>query len=259
VSWSLAVPCPEAGKDLLSAELFEQGATGIVEEDHCLRAFFALRNDAVQSEFGGVWREEADRDWVSEWERTWKPIALGRRLFLIPDWMDNPTPVGRVRIEMHPGRAYGTGTSEATQLALLGLERHLKTGGTLLDVGTGTGILSVAAVRLGARSVIACDIDVDSVDVADANIHRDDITVHLFAGSVKAVASESVDTIVANINATTIGMLAADLWRVLRPGGRLITSGFLTRDVDRVRLALAALQEIDRIDDNDWLSLIYQK
>jgi ribosomal protein L11 methyltransferase len=112
---------------------------------------------------------------------------------------------------------------------------------------------------LGARSVIACDIDVDSVDVADANIHRDDITVHLFAGSVKAVASESVDTIVANINATTIGMLAADLWRVLRPGGRLITSGFLTRDVDRVRLALAALQEIDRIDDNDWLSLIYQK
>jgi ribosomal protein L11 methyltransferase len=249
----------EEDKDIVSAELWDRGATGIVEENGRLRAFFDERDESVSAEFAGEWREEADRDWAREWSETWQPIELGNRLFLIPDWMQDPTPAGRVRIETHPGRAYGTGTSEATQLALLGLERHLWMGDTVLDVGTGTGILSVAAVKLGAAQVFACDIDLDAVEVADANIHRDDITVHLFAGSVRSVQTESMDTVVANINATAIALAAAELTRILKPDGRLVTSGFVEGDVPRVREALAGLDEVEKLDQNGWVSLVFRR
>lgn len=260
----MVLVCPEDRKDIISAELWERGATGIVEEDAPgagirLRAFFDERDNSITEEFGGDWREEAERDWVREWSEGWKPIELGERLFLIPDWMDDPTPPGRVRIETHPGRAYGTGTSEATQLALLGLERHMPAAGTVLDVGTGTGILSVAAVRLGAGVVIACDIDPEAVEVADANIHRDDITVHLFTGSVRAIRGECIDTVVANINATTIGIAAKELVRVMRTGAHLITSGFLESDAGRVRASLASLTEVERLEQNAWVSLVFAK
>lgn len=260
----MVLVCPEDRKDILSAELWERGATGIIEEeapgpDTRLRAFFDERDDSITEEFGGNWREESERDWVREWSEAWQPIELGERLFLIPDWKDDPTPPGRVRIETHPGRAYGTGAGEATQLALLGLERHVRAAGTVLDVGTGTGILSVAAVRLGAGMVIACDIDPEAVEVADANIHRDDISVHLFTGSVRAIRSATIDTVVANINATTIGMAAEELARVMKPGARLITSGYLESDVAHVQASLASLTEVEKLGQNNWVSLVFAK
>ncbi len=250
----MLVVCAEADKDLVSSELWDRGATGIIEEDNRLRAFFEERLDIP-----GEWREEPERDWEKEWSDSWRPIELGERLFLVPDWLEDPTPAGRVRIETHPGRAYGTGASEATQLALLGLERHMNAGDTVLDVGTGTGILAAAAAKRGAPTVVACDIDLDAVEVADANIHRDDITVHLYAGSVRAGRTASLDTVVANINATTISLAGADLVRILKPGGRLITSGYLEPDAARVRGALSALTEIDRLEQNSWVSLVFRR
>lgn len=259
MSWSLLVAVGEEDRDIVAAELWDRGATGILEEDGRLRAFFEVRDEAVEAGFPGEWREEADRDWAAEWSTAWRPIELGDRLFLVPDWLADPTPPGRVRIETHPGRAYGTGTSEATQLALLGLERHLRPGDRVLDVGTGTGILSVAAVKLGSARVYACDIDPDAVEVADANIHRDEITVHLFAGSVRSVRTGFVDLAVANINATTIALAAEELARILKPGGRLVASGFLESDVPRVREALAGLSEIEKLDRNHWSALVFRR
>lgn len=264
MSWSLALLCPDDRKDIVAAELWDRGATGIIEEEMPggttrLRAFLPHRDDAISAEFGGEWREEPERDWAAEWSAAWEPIELGDRLFLIPDWRQDPTPPGRVRIETHPGRAYGTGTSEATQLALLALERHLRPGGTVLDVGVGTGILSAAAAKLGAGLVVACDIDPEAIEVADANIHRDDIAVRLFTGSARAVRASAIDTVVANINATTISLLAGDLSRVMKPGARLIVSGFLEGDAARVRASLSSLLELDAWDRNTWVSLVFSK
>ncbi len=261
MSWSLTVLCELDRADIVAAEFWERGATGIVEEEEPgkgvrLRAFFDRWTEELE-EFGGEWREEPERDWVREWSETWKAVELGERLFLVPDFIDVPTPPGRVRVETHPGRAYGTGMSEATQLALLGVERHLRNGDTVLDVGTGTGILSVAAVRLGAGRVIACDIDPEAVEVADANIHRDEVSVNLFVGSVRAIAGGSVELLVANINATTIGMLAGDIRRVLRKGGKAVTSGFLHRDAAGVRRAMARLREVEVREQGEWVSLVF--
>src|ERR1700720_323256 len=114
----------------------------------------------------------------------------GSRFFLVPAWRDDPAPAGRFRITVNPGMAFGTGVHETTQLCLEALEKYLTPGMTVLDVGTGSGILAEAARLLGARFVYACDTDPVAVQIAG----------HGFVGSVDAIAGASVDLVVANIS-----------------------------------------------------------
>jgi len=204
-------------EDRLVADLHEAGSAGIVEEPGGLRAFFEdnqRRHELLRrfAAFRPEHREEADVDWAAQTRASFPPLLVGERFFLVPPWSEHPTPPGRLRLVINPGMACGTGWHPCTQLCLEALERAVLPGCALLDVGSGSGILSEAARLLGAGSVYACDIDSDAVSN--------------FVGSVDAVRACAIDVIVANISSAVAEDLRAEFLRALRPAGPLIVSGF---------------------------------
>ncbi len=247
--FSIDLACAPESKDLMIADLWEAGCTGIVELDDVeldgdvgLRAFFDddERAESLQSRFGGEIKPADTRDWVAFAHEYLKPIEIGERIFVCPEWRDDPTPPGRIRIVVNAGLAFGTGAHETTRLCLEAIERHLKPGMTVVDVGTGSGILAEAAVKLGAGEVHANDNDPEAVAVARENFQRAGVAVALSLGSADAYPSRFADLIVANISPAWIADLAPEWVRVLKPGGRAILSGFEANDVARVSAALEA-------------------
>ena len=161
-------------------------------------------------------------------------MEVGRHFFLVPQWRDDAAPEGRFRIAVNPGMAFGTGVHETTQLCIEALEDYLLPGMSVLDVGTGSGILAKAAKLLGAGKVTACDTDPVAVEIAGGG----------FVGSVDAVASATVDVVMANISPEAIVALAADLLRVRKAGGVLLASGFEAHEVEQVRSVLPEPREV---------------
>lgn len=265
--FSLELQAGEEEQEFLIAELWELGSEGIVEcvlgDDRSgLRAFFpdTADSDALRRQFAQysphIEQHEA-RDWVAYSRAGWEPFLVGDRFYLIPEWRGDPTPPGRIRIEINPGLACGTGAHEATQLCLEAIERYLHPGITVLDVGAGTGILSVGAKLLGAGKAIACDLDPVAIDIAAVNFTRAGVEALLFNGSADAVAGGAADLIVANISANAAVYLMPDLLRCLAAGGRAIASGFEMPEQEEVERSVAAeggaIEE--RFVKNGWCAL----
>jgi ribosomal protein L11 methyltransferase len=240
--FSIDIECAQEDRDLTIAELWEAGCTGIVELETALRVFFDddARQPALQSRFGGEIKPADTRDWVAFAHEYLKPMEIGQRIFVCPEWRDDPTPAGRIRIVVNAGLAFGTGAHETTRLCLEAIERHLKPGMTVVDVGTGSGILAEAAVKLGAGKVWANDNDPDAVVVARENFERAGVEVSLSIGSADAFPENLADIVVANISPAWIADLAADWVRILKPDGVAILSGFEANDIPRVSAALEA-------------------
>jgi ribosomal protein L11 methyltransferase len=223
-------------EDLLIAELQECGTAGVTEENDGLRAFFSSDQDSVSllqrfAEFSPQLREEQPTDWEQATRDAWPPLCVGDRFFLVAPWDNSQsdaasTPPGRLRLEIYPGMACGTGRHPATQLCLQAIERYVQPGVRVLDVGSGSGILSDAARLMGAGAVIGCDIDPDAVRIARERIH-----VPMFAGSADAVRSEWADVLVANIDAATLERIRPELNRARKPESTLILSGFPEWDI----------------------------
>jgi len=258
--FSIDIPRPADGtpesSEFLVAELWEAGCTGIVEFDAGLRVFFDddARAGEMQARFGGEIEPADTRDWVAFAHEYLKPMEIGGRIFVCPEWRDDPTPPGRIRIVVNAGLAFGTGAHETTRLCLEAIERHLKPGMTLVDVGTGSGILAEAAVKLGAGAVYANDNDPDAVAVARENFEKAGVDVALSTGSATDVRSGVADLIVANISPGWIADLAPEWVRILKPGGRAILSGFEANDVPRVSAALVAAgaQIAGEFGEHEW-------
>ncbi len=227
-------PSPDL-EDFLIADLQECGTAGIAEEDTGLRAFFAGDRDALSllrrfAEFSPEFREEASTDWERVTHNAWPPLSVGERFFLVAPWQSEqhnaePTPAGRLRLEIYPGMVCGTGRHPATQLCLQAIERYVGPGARVLDVGSGSGILSSAAALMGAGCVIGCDIDPDAVRIASERV-----SLPMFVGSVAAVQSQWADVIVANIDAAALEQIAPELERVRKRDSTLIVSGFPESD-----------------------------
>jgi ribosomal protein L11 methyltransferase len=195
------------------ADLYESGTAGVIEHDGHLEAFFELRETAEQF---GTPVPCPDTDWIQHTHDAWPPLLVGEKFFVVAPWRDDPTPAGRLRLELNPGQQCGTGQHPCTQLCLAAMERIVKPGDAVLDVGSGSGILSIAAKLLGAGRVVACDIDPDAAR-----------PVPFFIGSADAVRSNSFDVVVANINESVIEDLRGEFLRVAR---HRILSGFQDED-----------------------------
>lgn len=239
------VECASADLELALAACYARGAFSVEEQDlpagrTRLLVYF---HDPVE----GAEPVDESIDWQSVSEQPWLPLELGRRLWLAPPWTTDPTPPGRLRLNYLRGQACGTGGHAATQVCLEAMDRFLEPGASFLDVGAGSGILSIAAELLGAGRIIACDIDLPSLEIA-----RGHCTAPMFAGSVRSIRDASFDLVVANINATMLETIGGDLQRVLKPGGILIGGGFRSEETPRL-----PLRAIERFERGGWSAVVF--
>ena len=254
MSWSITLDAPEPERDQLIADLWEAGTVGVTEDEDWVRAFFEENVDSDQvikqfSLFHPRFDVIEDHDWVSHAQSMWQPIAVGERFWLVPEWEEDAAPEGRMRLPMRPGLACGSGSHPATQLCLQALEKTLSPGASVVDVGTGSGILAEAARLLGAAFVVGCDIEHDSTLVAKRNVPE----IALFTGSLRSIRSGAFDVAVANLNAATIATLGSDLQRVAR---RVIVSGFHEGEQARVEKHVPT-PKTERIELDGWACLIF--
>lgn len=223
---------PGADRDIVLADLWEAGATGITEESDSLRAFFESEPADLLAHLAHLHptvHQEESLDWVRFAQDQWSPFPVGERFYLVPEWLDDPAPEERLRLTMHPGMACGTGTHAATRLCLMAMEQHIQPGCIVLDVGTGAGILADAAGLLGATHVVGCDIEHESTLVARHNLPA---SIGLFTGSVRSVRDQAFDWAVCNLNAATIRTMAGELGRAAR---NIILSGFREEEASAVK------------------------
>jgi len=256
----LRLEASEADRDDLVTRLWELGTTGISESDGPggrveLRAYFKEPFPADEFErFHPRWEQEERKNWARIVMESWEPIAVGERFFVVPDWRDDPTPEGRLRLVVHPGNAFGTGYHATTQMCLEAMERHLRPGDIVFDLGCGAGIMSHAATLLGAASVVGSDIDHEATVTAVENLLDVGVTVALFTGGAEAVREGAIDLVVANISAATLIDAAPVIRRLLAPGGRAILSGFAPEQRRDVVEAFTAeeMTELDSSGRDDW-------
>jgi ribosomal protein L11 methyltransferase len=211
----------------------------------------------------------ADQNWMEAWKERYHPIPIGERLIIVPAWLESPEPK-RIPIKIDPGMAFGTGTHPTTQLCLELLETYTPRDGDVIDVGCGSGILSIAALKLGARFALGVDIDEASVKASRENANANAIPVEQFdigLGSVTEVLADgfrvqNTPLVVANILAPIIirlfGLGLADL---LAPGGWIILSGILAEQTDSVLEAAQdrSLKFIEKRQMGDWVALVLSK
>jgi ribosomal protein L11 methyltransferase len=266
----------------ISAQLWAAGTTGIeISEDSpdiiTLRAWFPQKQDdiSVRAEIERALQdtgfarsslrslkalEVADQDWLAEWKKGYEPVEIGTRLLIAPSWKrDEVRDSKRTIIEIDPGMAFGTGTHETTRGCLEMLERYWH-GGSLLDVGTGTGILAIAALKLiPASRVVGFDVDPEAITVAEENAAINGVAdgIVLEVDRISSFHGEEFDVVVANLTADVLIPIAADLAKVARAGGILIASGILLDQRQDVAVAFAASGFVldQEKPDGEWVTL----
>jgi ribosomal protein L11 methyltransferase len=280
-TWSLTAELPADRADACTALLFERGAAGVEEREAGLApmpgarqpgsgqvllvAFFeereAARRAAADLDVPTELAEIPDRDWGEEWKKGLGAIAVGR-VFLRPSWIDAPPPPGSVEVVLDPGMAFGTGTHATTSLCLAAIDDFLarRPGASVVDVGTGSGLLAIAASKLGAGRVAANDNDPVAVAVAAENAARNGAHLELTGDSLEAIVG-SFDLVVANILANVLVDLSPSLVARTAPGGELVLAGILVPQEEEVRLPFLArgLEQLPGERRGEWSLLRFRR
>ena len=268
-----------------SALVAEMGTRGIHEEPLEAGAVLLKAYFDPSSDIGGICRDfqvrcrdaavplagcatgvEEEKDWLKGWRRRLQPFPVGARWWISPRRHAPRTPVqDRIPIWLEPQMAFGTGTHESTQLCLEAVETMPLTGKTVLDIGTGSGILAIACAKLGAESILACDIDPVAIQAAEANCGRNrvDHRIRLLAGEVEAIAGSRFDVILANLEGNLIRRKLKGFSQHLKPEGRLILSGLLGRDATPIcRSASIGARRLTLLQDlakGEWRCLVFRR
>ncbi len=207
--------------------------------------------------------EIREEDWANSWKAYYKTVKVGEQIVIKPTWEEYVSREGDIVIELDPGMAFGTGTHPTTVMCLRVLEGLINGGETVFDIGTGSGILAIAAAKLGASVVKAVDIDVVAVKSASVNVEMNNVSdrVEVLAGNLLDKVSGQADLVIANIVADVIKLVCPDAVKAVRNGGKFVASGIIAhreQDVtETIEQAGLVIQEVIR--EGDWLSLVAVK
>lgn len=201
-----------------------------------------------------------EQDWANNWKQYYKPFAICPGVVICPSWeTDYTAPAGSRMLVMDPGVAFGTGTHETTRMCARALAETLKPGQAVIDVGCGTGILSLVAASLGASDVLAIDIDENACRVTRENVRNNHCAVvRTVCADLLKTSGETADVVVANIIADAILYLSATIREHIRPGGTFIASGVINARADEVARALksAGFADVERRVDGEWTAFV---
>lgn len=223
------------------------------EEDAHTLVAAALRESAAESLQGTSVERVEEADWVARTQREFQPIRAGERLWIVPSWHAPPV-ADAINVVLDPGAAFGTGSHPTTRLCLAWLERHVSATDTVLDYGCGSGILAIAALKLGAAAAIATDIDPSALESARYNAKRNAVPLQVLDAQLPLAATASIT--VANILANPLRMLAPALVSHTRSGGWIALSGILVSQVGDVADAYAPWTRLEvAASQDDWVLL----
>lgn len=275
----LAVKIPAAPEfsEALSSYLFDLGAAGVVEAEAELTAYFPGDHRELLSlirhylaelrELGYATRPDGisvealvNRDWNAEWKKSYTGFRIGSKIYIKPTWEAPPAQSYPCLIEIDPEMAFGTGTHATTRLCLELLEQRLRPGSRVLDIGTGTGILAIAAARLGAGEIVAFDIDPIAAETAARNAQVNGVRaqIEIFAGGLETLTPQPFDLVLANIHRSEIVRMLPGIAARWSAGTEIIFSGILIEEEEALRRALAENGfTVDEIRYGDeWLACL---
>ena len=273
----IAIAATDALRDQLIALLGQLGVEGFWEDEDLLKCYVPEErwSPALQEELRATVAmivrssEQSvpdmrvsslhDRNWNEEWEKTIQPLHVTPRIVITPSWHDYQPAAGEIVLTIDPKMSFGTGYHESTRLMLRLMEQHLRQGCTVLDIGTGTGVLAIAALRLGAASAIAVDIDEWSYANAMENAHRNGVNdrLTLLHGDITASPAIHSDLVLANIQRSVLIPMLPAMCSRLKAGGTLLLSGLLSADREPMIAALhqAGLTLREEVQEHEWIAL----
>ncbi len=208
--------------------------------------------------------EVNEEEWATAWKKYYKPVKVSEHITITPTWEEyEKVAENELVIELDPGMAFGTGTHPTTVLCIQALDKYIRQGDSVLDVGTGSGVLSIASAKLGASEVLALDLDEVAVNSAKLNVKLNKVQDHIQVkqNNLLEHVEEKPDLIVANILAEVIVRMTDDAYETLKPGGTIITSGIIKGKKELVKKSLieSGFVIAETIEMEDWISIIAKK
>ena len=205
-----------------------------------------------------------EEDWATSWKKYYKPVKISEKIMIVPTWEEyEQSSKDELIIELDPGMAFGTGTHPTTVLSIQALENHLKKDPVVIDVGCGSGVLSIASILLGAKKVYAYDLDNVAVNSTKLNVELNGLSQKIIAKSNNLLNGVNIkaDIIVSNILAEIIVQFVQDAWNNLKKGGLFITSGIISRKKDLVieELHAVGFKVIEVNETDDWVCIVAKR
>lgn len=241
---------------------------GYYKEDDKLQEYIEYIKESVEKlpEFGFDKGEGSvyvvkvnEGDWENIWKQYYKPTKIGERIVVKPIWESYEVKNDEIVVELDPGMAFGTGTHETTRMCMKSLEKYTKKDSTVFDIGTGSGILAISAAKLGAKHVVAVDLDPVAVDSAKKNVGYNNISnIEVLHGDLMEVVNGKAEIVVANIIADVIIFLVEGVKEFLNKDGYFITSGIILAKVDEVveKFKQCGFEIVEVIRDGEWACVI---
>ena len=275
----VTIPCSREAMEAVENFLFELGSCGLEEGRGFIKGYFVenVRYEKIASPLNiflqslrkigfsagnPVIRGVPLQDWSIEWREHFKPIRITSRILIKPPWESWEGSGDDIIIDIMPRMAFGMGTHETTRICIELLEDYIGPSDTVLDIGTGSGILAIIAAKLNASDILAIDIDEDAVENARENVRLNHVEhrVRVRCASVEAIGPQEFNLILANIDRNTITIFLPELMKVMNTGSRLILSGILMNERHQIENELVASKYrlVEMRQMGEWLGLVAQ-